>query len=191
VLTALDGSERRLFADRIRALDRRIMPGVTKLTWLSDKHALEYFVKEARRHCALGDACVTGFKAGLARIDALCRVIAEGLLIDVERKKLYDIGEFEAVQGRHHAKVGALVAAVAAALCGGRATAGGRSRSMHRCGVGFRRPSSSWWRRSRRFNTRWLKCTPFSRQTARRCSASGSSSQPRWTRRSRACCTTL
>lgn len=48
VLTALDSEERRLFADRIRALDRRIMPGVSKLNWVSDKHALEFYCKEAR-----------------------------------------------------------------------------------------------------------------------------------------------
>jgi hypothetical protein len=102
VLTALDGEERRLFADRIRALDRRIMPGVSKLNWVADKHALEFYCKEARKHCHLADNCVTGFKAGLARIDAVCKSIAEGLLIDVEKKKMYEIAEFEAVQGRHH-----------------------------------------------------------------------------------------
>lgn len=102
VLTALDGEERRLFADRIRALDRRIMPGVSKLNWVSDKHDLEFYCKEARKHCNLAGNCVTGFKAGLARIDALCKSIAEGLLIDVEKKKLYETAEFEAVQGRHH-----------------------------------------------------------------------------------------
>lgn len=107
VLTALDGEERRLFADRIRALDRRIMPGVTKLNWVVDKHALEFYCKEARKHCHLADNCVTGFKAGLSRIDALCKSVAEGLLIDVEKKKLYEIADFEAVQGRHHHMVSA------------------------------------------------------------------------------------
>jgi hypothetical protein len=109
VLTALDADERRLFADRICALDRRIMPGASKLTWQSDPHSLDFFCREARKHCHLADGCVTGFKAGLARIDALCKSIAEGLLIDVEKKKLFEMGEFEAVQGRHHAKVRRLV----------------------------------------------------------------------------------
>jgi dynein heavy chain len=99
---ALDKEERRLFADRIRALDRRIMPGVSKLNWVADKHALEFYCKEVRKHCHLADNCVTGFKSGLARIDALCKSIAEGLLIDVEKKKLYETAEFEAVQSRHH-----------------------------------------------------------------------------------------
>lgn len=105
VLTALDPEERKLFADRIRALDRRIMPGVSKLSWQTDKHALEFFFKEARKHCRIADSCVTEFKAGLARIDSLCKGIAEGLLIDVEKKKLYEYTEFEAVQAKHHSLV--------------------------------------------------------------------------------------
>jgi len=105
VLTALDPEERKLFSDRIRTRDRRITPGVAKLTWLSDKHTLEFYFKEARKHCRIADACVSEFKAGVAQIEALCKGIAEGLLINVEKKKLYDLTEFEAVQAAHHAMV--------------------------------------------------------------------------------------
>ncbi|WIA33430.1 hypothetical protein OEZ86_006562 [Tetradesmus obliquus] len=103
VLTALDPEERKLFSDRIRALDRRIMPGVSKLNWLADKHALEFYHKEARKHCRIADSAVCEFKGAAARIDSLCKAIAEGLLINVEKKKLYDYTEFEAVQAKHHA----------------------------------------------------------------------------------------
>ncbi|WIA13292.1 hypothetical protein OEZ85_006876 [Tetradesmus obliquus] len=103
VLTALDPEERKLFSDRIRALDRRIMPGVSKLNWLADKHALEFYHKEARKHCRIADSAVCEFKGAAARIDCLCKAIAEGLLINVEKKKLYDYTEFEAVQAKHHA----------------------------------------------------------------------------------------
>lgn len=81
------------------------MPGVSKLSWQADKHALEFYYKEARKHCRNADCCVTEFKAGMARIETLCKGIAEGLLIDVEKKKLYEYTEFEAVQGKHHAMV--------------------------------------------------------------------------------------
>lgn len=49
ILTALDKEERRLFHDRMRYLDRRILPGVNKLTWTSPKHALDFFYREACR----------------------------------------------------------------------------------------------------------------------------------------------
>ena len=47
VLNALDKEERRLFANRLRYLDRRIMPGVNKLMWTSPRHTLDFFHKEA------------------------------------------------------------------------------------------------------------------------------------------------
>ncbi len=43
--------ERRLFADMLRRLDRKIMPGLSKLTWAS-KGVVDYFVKDCRKHCA-------------------------------------------------------------------------------------------------------------------------------------------
>ena len=51
ILLALDKEERRLFHDRMRHLDRRILPGVTKLNWVADKHALEFYHREARKYC--------------------------------------------------------------------------------------------------------------------------------------------
>eukprot|EP00879_Flechtneria_rotunda_P019356 GHRR01020328.1.p1 GENE.GHRR01020328.1~~GHRR01020328.1.p1 ORF type:complete len:1679 (+),score=578.13 GHRR01020328.1:143-5179(+) len=102
VLVALDAEERKLFFDRIRALDRRILPGVSKLNWVADKHALEFYYKEARKHCRIADCSVCEFKTGMTKIDTLCKGIAEGLLINVEKKRLYDHTEFEAVQATHH-----------------------------------------------------------------------------------------
>lgn len=62
ILNALDREERMLFHDRIRYLDRRILPGVTKLTWTSDKHALEFYSKEARKYCKDVELIVKDYK---------------------------------------------------------------------------------------------------------------------------------
>jgi dynein heavy chain len=101
----LDTEERKLFHDRIRALDRRIIPGVTKLNWLADKHSLDLYHKEARKHCRSLGASVSDFKAALVRIEELCKGISTNLLINVEKKKLYEYSDFEAVQAAHHARV--------------------------------------------------------------------------------------
>lgn len=61
---------------------------------------------QARKHCRLTEAVVSEFKAGVALIEGLCRGITEGLLVDVERKRLYELPEFEAVQVAHHVQVG-------------------------------------------------------------------------------------
>ncbi|GMH41208.1 hypothetical protein BSKO_09118 [Bryopsis sp. KO-2023] len=105
ILMALDKEERMLFHDRIRYLDRRIMPGVTKLSWTSDKHALEFYHKEARKYCKDVDIIVSNFKVANQKIDAQCKLIAENLLINVEKKKIYSLAEFEERQSVHHAQV--------------------------------------------------------------------------------------
>ena len=46
ILSSLDTSERALFRERIRSLDKKIRPGMTKLTWASE--GIEYFVNECR-----------------------------------------------------------------------------------------------------------------------------------------------
>eukprot|EP00983_Pelagomonas_calceolata_P000970 34033-Pelagomonas_calceolata.AAC.1 len=65
ILTTLDREERMLFNDRIRHLDRRIMPGVSKLDWVADKHALEFYYKEARR-CALAGRLASTPRASIS-----------------------------------------------------------------------------------------------------------------------------
>ena len=101
VLSALDKEERRLFQDRIQHLDRRIIPGVNKLQWTSLNHHLEYFTKEAVKYCRDGDVTVTAFKAANRKIEENCKLIAETLLVSVEKKKLYDHAEFEKLQVDH------------------------------------------------------------------------------------------
>eukprot|EP00899_Mesostigma_viride_P014884 jgi/Mesvir1/23397/Mv21091-RA.2 len=101
ILLALDTQERRLFADRIRYLDRRIHPGLHKLNWISNRHHLEYFVKEARRFCAEVQETVVAYKAANDRIIANCRLISESVLVHIEKKRVYENGEFEAKQVKH------------------------------------------------------------------------------------------
>lgn len=45
-MSGLDARERVLFHDRLRALDRRVTPGLSKLTWRSDRPTLEFYFRE-------------------------------------------------------------------------------------------------------------------------------------------------
>lgn len=47
LMGGLDKEERRLFHDRIRQLDRSILPATHTLTWASPKHALDFYFREA------------------------------------------------------------------------------------------------------------------------------------------------
>ena len=46
VIGTLHATERLLFHDRLRALDRRVTPGITKLAWTSDRGTLEFYFRE-------------------------------------------------------------------------------------------------------------------------------------------------
>lgn len=45
------------------------------------------------------------YKAACARLDAICRSISEMVLVEVEKKKIYQHTEFATLQEQHHAKV--------------------------------------------------------------------------------------
>lgn len=49
IVSVLSFEERGLFRERIRSLDKKIRPGLSKLTWAS-KGISEYFVGECRGH---------------------------------------------------------------------------------------------------------------------------------------------
>ena len=49
IIAALSAEERALFRERIRFLDRKIHPGLTKLTWAS-KGISDYFIGECRQN---------------------------------------------------------------------------------------------------------------------------------------------
>ncbi len=45
----IDASNRDIFCDRLRYLDKRMSGGLHKLTWISAKPALDFFFREARK----------------------------------------------------------------------------------------------------------------------------------------------
>ena len=75
ILKQLDAKERRLFRDRIQALDRRIAPGLQKVNWTSSKAILEFFL-EATKHCHEAHKMVTSYKEAMAHVRDNCATIA-------------------------------------------------------------------------------------------------------------------
>ena len=101
ILQALDSEERKLFSERIAYLDKRVLPGVTKLNWLSGKQMIEFFVKEARKSCREVESWVNDYKAGNERVAAACKAVSESMLVSIKKKKIYLEGEFEETQKAH------------------------------------------------------------------------------------------
>lgn len=54
ILLSLDAKERALFRERIRSMDKKIRPGMTKLTWASQN--IDVFVNECRTHAQKASA---------------------------------------------------------------------------------------------------------------------------------------
>ena len=66
LLSGLDKEERRLFHDRIRQLDRSVLPATHTLTWASPKHALDFYFREANLCGPPSLSCESGTAAHAA-----------------------------------------------------------------------------------------------------------------------------
>lgn len=91
--------ERALFKERIRSLDKKIHPGLTKLTWAS-KGISDYFIGECRNNCSKVQGIVDDYKNANLMISKNCVKISEMLLVKIDGKRVYDNLEFEDEQVR-------------------------------------------------------------------------------------------
>eukprot|EP00210_Caulerpa_lentillifera_P007994 g7633.t1 len=105
IMGSLDENEKRLLRDRIKVLDRKVLPGVSKLRWISDRHTLEFYFKEASRQCQETLTLVQSFKEANENIASQCKHIATTSLVSIEQKRIYSIVEFEEKQKIHLATV--------------------------------------------------------------------------------------
>ena len=104
ILDALSPEERRLFAEHLRRVDRKIAPGLMKLTWTS-KMIKENYVKACREQCREVYETVLKYQDNHRRVLQHCRTIASTLLIDITKNQVYDESQFEESQAQHQVLV--------------------------------------------------------------------------------------
>ncbi|KAJ7388006.1 hypothetical protein OS493_040455, partial [Desmophyllum pertusum] len=80
IIAVLSSEERGLFRERIRSLDKKIHPGLTKLTWAS-KGISDYFIGECRNNCSKVQDIVDDYKNANLTISKNCKKISEMLLV--------------------------------------------------------------------------------------------------------------
>lgn len=97
IIAALSLEERGLFRERIRFLDKKIHPGLTKLTWAS-KGISDYFVTDCRINAAKIQAMVDDYKGANQEISTMCVKISELSLIKIDNRKVYENLEFDEEQ---------------------------------------------------------------------------------------------
>lgn len=89
--------ERRLFIDHIRKLDRRINPGLVKLTWQS-KNMIEMYVRDCVNSCQDTHSIIKDYKEARININKICKTISSMLLVRIDKNQVYEGGLFESRQ---------------------------------------------------------------------------------------------
>ena len=98
ILDNLDSHERVLFKERIRQLDKKLAPGLNKITWLKPTH--EYTI-DCRISASELQQQVDKFKQSYRDCIRLCKKISETLLVKIDARKIFENLEFEEYQVNH------------------------------------------------------------------------------------------
>lgn len=103
IIASLQPHERSLFKERIRSIDKKIRPGIVKLTWAS-QGILEY-VTECRLHAQRVRTLIDSYKASNRYIAQKCREMSAQLMVRISGKKVYEKDGFRVEQEQHCASV--------------------------------------------------------------------------------------
>ncbi|CAF1579491.1 unnamed protein product, partial [Adineta steineri] len=101
ILDKLDTHERVLFKERIKQLDKRLAPGLNKITWLKPTH--DYTI-DCRISASELHQQVDKYKEAYRDCIKLCKKISETLLVKIDTRKIFENLEFEEYQ-RQYRKV--------------------------------------------------------------------------------------
>nr|XP_040043942.1 dynein heavy chain 2, axonemal isoform X1 [Gasterosteus aculeatus aculeatus] len=99
IIGMLSPDELGLFREQIHLMDKKIQPGLTKLTWSSK--AANVFIRECLLHVSKVQQIIDGYKTSKQSILNLCRQISETLLVKMDGKTVYRNLEFEDDQKAH------------------------------------------------------------------------------------------
>ncbi|XP_077326811.1 dynein axonemal heavy chain 2 [Lithobates pipiens] len=104
IIAALSTEERSLFRERIRFLDKKIQPGLTKLHW-SSKGASSAFINDCLLHASKIQQIVDNYKASDLNISRCAQTISESLLLHIDGNQVFRDMEFQEAQEEHRRAV--------------------------------------------------------------------------------------
>ncbi|CAH8499452.1 unnamed protein product [Schistosoma intercalatum] len=100
IINSLNNDERALFKERIKMLDIKLIPGLTKLHW-TVKGLVEMFVNDCRIQANKLQLKVDEYKLANINIKENCEEIAQTLLIKLQSNRIYENTEFDDCQSEH------------------------------------------------------------------------------------------
>lgn len=105
IINFMDDTERKLFAEHLEATDKIIQPGISRFKWSSKTNVDSFLSRSCKGSCFELYNKLKMFKGNTEKIDAKCAEIASKLLININKKKAYLVGEFQHEQERHRKDV--------------------------------------------------------------------------------------
>lgn len=100
ILHDINPEERRLFIDHINRLDRKIKPGISKITWHS-KNLIDIFVRDSCLLCEEVHGVVKDFKESKNSISKICDEISNTILLKVDKNHGYKSKSFNDTQNEY------------------------------------------------------------------------------------------
>ncbi|XP_078389870.1 dynein axonemal heavy chain 2 [Cetorhinus maximus] len=104
ILDQLTKEQRNLFRDRIKFLDKKIAPGLSKLQWTA-RTLSTYFIDDCRMQARLLQLTIDEYKASSLAIKQYACQMSEMLLVHIDSKRTYSDKEFRDAQQAHQEKV--------------------------------------------------------------------------------------
>uniref|UniRef100_A0A1B8Y1E3 Dynein heavy chain 2, axonemal n=1 Tax=Xenopus tropicalis TaxID=8364 RepID=A0A1B8Y1E3_XENTR len=117
IIAALSQEERGLFRERIRFLDKKIQPGLTKLHW-SSKGASSAFISDCLLHASRVQQIVDNYKLANEKISQCAQKISESLLLHIDGKRVFRDNEFQEVQEEHRSAAETRLHSLHEDICG-------------------------------------------------------------------------
>lgn len=97
IVRILDSEEKALFQERMKTLDKKMVPGFVKVQW-PVKSMVEFFINDTRLQICNLQVKVDEYKIGNADIRKNCEAIAKTLLIKIESGRIYENDDFNVEQ---------------------------------------------------------------------------------------------
>ncbi|CAH8511548.1 unnamed protein product [Schistosoma rodhaini] len=94
IINSLNNDERALFKERIKLLDIKLIPGLTKLHW-TVKGLIEMFIHDCRIQANKLQFIVGEYKLANINIKENCEEITKNLLIKLQSNRIYENTEFD------------------------------------------------------------------------------------------------